>query len=123
MLDSRTLVKFRKLSHVGLGAIFVTAISGNSSFIHCQGAFVAGLDAGMIYNEFPKMGEGYIPADLWALSVPSSYNLNPIPWWKNLLENPAAVQFIHRVLVIRFMIVDCIGGLYSHLYWWSLGIL
>jgi hypothetical protein len=31
MLDSQQVTKFRKLSHVGLGAIFVTAISGNDS--------------------------------------------------------------------------------------------
>jgi heme a synthase len=28
------------------------------------GAWVAGLDAGLIYNEFPNMGEGLIPSDM-----------------------------------------------------------
>lgn len=69
--------------------MFVTAISG---------AFVAGLDAGLIYNEFPKMGEGYIPGDFWALSEGVN-GITPIPWYLNLLENPSAVQFNHRYLV------------------------
>jgi cytochrome c oxidase assembly protein subunit 15 len=60
------------------------------------GGFVAGLDAGLIYNEFPYMGEGLIPSDMWALSNGSK---EPLPWYMNLLENPSAVQFNHRVLV------------------------
>ncbi len=52
------------------------------------GAFVAGLDAGMIYNEFPRMGYGFVPDEFWAMQ----------PWWKNIFENHASVQFIHRCL-------------------------
>jgi cytochrome c oxidase assembly protein subunit 15 len=59
--------------------IFVTAIAG---------AFVAGLDAGRIYNTFPLMGGRVAPAGYFALS----------PWWRNVFENAAAVQFDHRVL-------------------------
>lgn len=55
------------------------------------GAFVAGLDAGLIYNEFPTMGPGrLIPPDMWHLT----------PAWLNLFENHAAVQFTHRALAI-----------------------
>ena len=54
------------------------------------GAFVAGLDAGMIYNEFPKMGSGLVPSEFWAM----------IPAWLNIFENHAAVQFLHRWLGI-----------------------
>ncbi|KAJ3247867.1 Cytochrome c oxidase assembly protein cox15 [Chytriomyces hyalinus] len=64
-----------------------------------SGAFVAGLDAGLIYNEFPYMGDGLVPSDMWALSDPSKAE-KPIPWWRNLLENHAAVQFNHRVLAM-----------------------
>jgi cytochrome c oxidase assembly protein subunit 15 len=53
------------------------------------GAFVAGLDAGLIYNEFPRMGEGLIPAD---------YRNPALGWLANAFENHAAVQFHHRVL-------------------------
>ncbi|KAJ3016874.1 Cytochrome c oxidase assembly protein cox15, partial [Thoreauomyces humboldtii] len=65
-----------------------------------SGAFVAGLDAGLIYNEFPYMGEGIVPSDMWALSTETPRNPNPVPWWKNLLENPSAVQFNHRVMAM-----------------------
>lgn len=53
------------------------------------GAFVAGLDAGLVYNSFPKMGELWIPDDLLAFS----------PTLKNFFENPTTVQFDHRILV------------------------
>jgi heme a synthase len=70
---------------MGVGLlIFVTAISG---------AWVAGLDAGLIYNEFPLMGKTIVPSDMWAFS---ESKLNPMPWWENLAKNPAAVQFNHR---------------------------
>ena len=62
-----------------LALAFVTVVSG---------AFVAGLRAGKIYNEFPMMGAGLVPAEYASLS----------PWWKNLFENPAAAQFNHRLL-------------------------
>ena len=53
------------------------------------GALVAGLDAGLVYNEFPLMGGRVIPTDLLALK----------PTWLNFLENPTTVQFDHRYLV------------------------
>ncbi|KAJ3027152.1 UNVERIFIED_CONTAM: Cytochrome c oxidase assembly protein cox15 [Siphonaria sp. JEL0065] len=64
-----------------------------------SGAFVAGLDAGLVYNEFPFMGEGLMPSDMWALSDPTVHE-KPIPKWRNLLENASAVQFNHRVLAM-----------------------
>ena len=50
---------------------------------------MAGLDAGLVYNEFPLMGGRVIPTDLLALK----------PTWLNFLENPTTVQFDHRYLV------------------------
>jgi len=52
------------------------------------GAFVAGLDAGFFYNTFPKMQGQWIPA-VWN-------HLQPL--WRNLFDNPATVQWIHRLL-------------------------
>lgn len=65
-----------------LAAVSVTILAG---------AFVAGLDAGMIYNEFPYMGAGLVPPDYWhpSLSI-----------LRNAFENHAAVQFHHRVLAV-----------------------
>ena len=53
------------------------------------GAFVAGLDAGLVYNSFPKMGDRWIPQDI----------LDHTPKIKNFFENPTTVQFDHRILV------------------------
>lgn len=52
------------------------------------GGFVAGLDGGLIYTNFPMMGEHWIAADLFHLS----------PWWSNVFENPATAQFLHRLM-------------------------
>ena len=51
------------------------------------GGFVAGLDGGLIYNNFPMMGEHWIAPDLFFQS----------PWWVNFFENPATAQFLHRL--------------------------
>ena len=32
------------------------------------GAFVAGLDAGLVYNSFPKMGGQWVPDDIGAMT-------------------------------------------------------
>jgi len=52
------------------------------------GAFVAGLNAGFIYNTFPSMQGYWIPPFL----------LNLEPWWRSFIDNPVAVQFMHRVM-------------------------
>jgi cytochrome c oxidase assembly protein subunit 15 len=52
------------------------------------GALVAGLRAGLIYNSFPLMGEGFVPSDYWL----------PELGWINAFESRAAVQFHHRVM-------------------------
>jgi heme a synthase len=65
--------------HGLLTLVFVTVIAG---------AFVAGLDAGLVYPSFPKMGEYWIPPEYAALK----------PWYRNFFENPATAQFNHRVL-------------------------
>ena len=59
------------------------------------GGFVAGTKAGFIYNSFPKMGDDWIPAMLFAMQ----------PWWLNFFENPVAIQFLHRWLAIVVLIV------------------
>lgn len=55
------------------------------------GAYTAGLDAGLVYNEsFPKMGGAWIPPTLHQYS----------PFWINFFENPVGVQFVHRWLAM-----------------------
>ncbi|HMB74849.1 MAG TPA: COX15/CtaA family protein [Kiloniellaceae bacterium] len=55
-----------------------------------SGGFVAGLNAGLIYNSFPLMDGALVPPDYAQLS----------PWVLNLFENVAAVQFNHRALAV-----------------------
>ena len=66
------------------------ALTGLLIVTIASGGFVAGLNAGLIYNSFPLMDGQLVPADYAALS----------PWSANLFENHAAVQFNHRVLAI-----------------------
>lgn len=66
-------------------AAALTALTGTTIV---SGGFVAGLDAGRIFNSFPKMGEHWIAPGVMALD----------PWWRNFFENPALVQFDHRLL-------------------------
>lgn len=52
------------------------------------GGFVAGTHAGFDYNTFPLMDGRLVPSSYAALD----------PFWRNLVENIAAVQFDHRLL-------------------------
>ncbi len=51
------------------------------------GGIVAGLDAGMAYNTWPKMDGVYVPTGILVME----------PWWQNFLDNAKAAQFLHRV--------------------------
>ena len=52
------------------------------------GALVAGIDAGRMYTGWPSMGGEWIPAAIW----------DPALGWRNFFENPALVQFTHRMV-------------------------
>ncbi|MFK5978848.1 MAG: COX15/CtaA family protein [Rhizobiaceae bacterium] len=52
------------------------------------GGLVAGLDAGLAFNDWPLMDGAIVPDGLAVLS----------PNWINWFENPKAVQFNHRIL-------------------------
>lgn len=52
------------------------------------GAFVAGLDAGYVYNTFPLMNGEWMPRNAWALQ----------PALLNLIQNDGTVQWMHRLL-------------------------
>ncbi len=68
-----------------------------NSFI---GAFVAGLDAGLLYNEFPLMGGRLAPPADELFSQAYAKNKDGSDrWWRNIFENPTTVQFNHRCLV------------------------
>lgn len=72
---------FRFLIPLSFSLLFATIISG---------AFVAGMDAGLVYNEFPYMGDSIIPPKMWTIE----------PKWRNIFENTVTVQFNHRMMAM-----------------------
>lgn len=89
-LQRPELRAFKRLVGALSALVFVTAMSG---------ALVAGLDAGLIYNDFPWMGQGLLPPkkemiDSFYSHKPSQDDLI----WRNMLENPVLVQLDHRIL-------------------------
>jgi cytochrome c oxidase assembly protein subunit 15 len=67
------------------------AIAGFVLAVMASGAFVAGLDAGMIYNTFPLMEGRVVPGELYPLGLHSAF------------EDIKTVQFNHRVLAIALV--------------------
>jgi cytochrome c oxidase assembly protein subunit 15 len=73
---------FATVARICTATMFVTAISG---------AFVAGLDAGLLYcDTFPYMGESWLP--------PVEDVITMTPMLRNLFENPSAAQLWHRTM-------------------------
>ena len=60
------------------------------------GALVAGIDAGRSYIDWPMMNGEFLPSESFDYS----------PFWVNFFENPALVQFNHRMLGYVLM---CVG--------------
>lgn len=86
-----------KIAALSLGAalaVFLVVVSG---------AFVAGLNAGLIYNTFPLMDGQIIPQGLYDMT----------PWYANWFENIMTVQFNHRLLAI--LLVIFVGAI-----WWRI---
>lgn len=78
----RGKVPVQLVARASFSLMFVTAISG---------AFVAGHDAGLLYNDgFPFMAGGVFP--------PRDHLAVFEPWWRNLFENPCAAQLWHRLM-------------------------
>ena len=59
--------------------LFITIVSG---------AFVSGTKAGLSYNNFPLMGEDFIPDEIFQMT----------PMWINFFENTSLIQLNHRIL-------------------------
>jgi cytochrome c oxidase assembly protein subunit 15 len=69
----------RRTAAVLAALVFVMVLSG---------ALVAGTHAGLEYNTFPLMNGGILPPD----------GLGMEPWYRNLYDNLATVQFDHRLI-------------------------
>ncbi|GAV74783.1 COX15-CtaA domain-containing protein [Cephalotus follicularis] len=85
-----------KVKRLALPVSFIVGITAVS------GAFVAGNDAGHSYNTFPKMGDTWIPDDIFDMK----------PLIRNFFENTSTVQLDHRILATTSLI--SIAAL-----WWS----
>jgi cytochrome c oxidase assembly protein subunit 15 len=53
------------------------------------GALVAGLRGGLVYNTWPDIDGGLLPA--------AARLFFETPWWRNLFDNTLTVQFEHRI--------------------------
>jgi cytochrome c oxidase assembly protein subunit 15 len=72
--------------------IFIMALSGG---------LVAGIRAGFAYNTFPLMNGHWVPPEILLLK----------PWYMNLVNNMATVQFDHRLLAWTLLAL-------VPLWWW-----
>ena len=75
----------RRFGIAATGLIFAMILSGG---------FVAGNKAGFAFNTFPLMNGRFVPEGLYALQ----------PWWTNLFENIATVQFNHRLIAYLLLL-------------------
>lgn len=70
---------------------FVRMLTALLFFIILQivyGAFVAGRDAGLVSNTYPKMMGDWIPSGMFHIK----------PFWRNLVENNTFLHYFHRAL-------------------------
>ncbi len=82
---SKSVTRHRHLLSALIAFLAVTILSGS---------FVAGSDAGFIYNTFPLMGNTLLPKDLFVLT----------PLADNFLNNVVTIQFTHRILTAMLLI-------------------
>jgi len=75
-----------RLTVLLLMLVFITVLAGG---------FVAGTRAGFAFNTFPLMNGSLVPQGYAALD----------PWWRNLFENIASVQFNHRLLASLVLVL------------------
>lgn len=67
------------------------------------GALVAGLRAGKIYNTWPEIDGGFIPA--------RERLFFETPWWSNLFDNSLTVQFEHRMVAYALFVLAILHAL------------
>lgn len=83
-------ISFRNLVRWGMVILLLQII---------WGAFVAGLNAGLIHNTWPLMNEGKL--------IHETVYIEQEPLWRNFIEGKSGVQFVHRYLA--WAVVGSIG--------------
>ncbi|KAI5306684.1 Chromatin structure-remodeling complex protein rsc9 [Ascosphaera pollenicola] len=99
-------LKVLRRSVAGLAVLtFLTSMSGG---------LVAGLDAGLIYNDFPYMGAGLAPpkGELLDEHYCRKEDKSDL-WWRNCFENPSLVQLNHRICALTTFAACCALFAYS----------
>ena len=128
LVDNPDVSHYRLTAHLGLAVLIYIymfwiatglktskAIKYNASltrmlFILCLcvfaqillGGMVAGLNAGLVYNEWPLMGEGLVPDEFQKISFFAA------------LESPVIMQFIHRMLAYLIVIIAMVACYQMH---------
>jgi heme a synthase len=80
------------------------------------GALVAGLDAGLIYNEFPMMGDSLIPPTKELFNPYYTRTSNPSTLSlvsHNIGENPVLAQLDHRILAVTTFTLITLAWIYA----------
>lgn len=77
------------------GNTWITFLIALIALMIVSGGFMAGTKAGHIYNTFPKMGNTWIPDQIFAMT----------PVWKNFFENTVTIQFQHRYLAMATIVL------------------
>ncbi|MEM9782845.1 MAG: COX15/CtaA family protein [Pseudomonadota bacterium] len=85
-LPEAEIVQARRRRAGGQGLMATFAVLAGVQIL--VGALVAGIDAGRSYVDWPLMSGEFFPS--------SAFDLQPL--WANFFENPALVQFMHRML-------------------------
>ena len=88
----KTTAASQTLALILLGLVYLQILAG---------ALVAGLGAGLGYNTWPLMDGSLAPEGLGAVQ----------PWYINLFENAATVQFDHRILAYAIAALALVNAL------------
>ncbi len=84
---------------MSLTSLFAGLIVGLLLLQVVLGAFVAGTKAGLAFTTWPDMNGEWIPSDMAQLS----------PWYRNLFEDIATIQFNHRLMAYVISVVVLIN--------------
>jgi len=90
-------IEWTRLCHFGAGIVALVF------FMILTGGFVAGTKAGYAFNTFPLMNGRFVPEGIFGMT----------PWWVNLFENIATVQFSHRL--VAYLLLLAIPAF----WWWA----
>lgn len=96
--DQAALMQARRAREARLGG-WATALGITAFAQILLGALVAGIDAGRSFPTWPSMNGEFLPSE--------SFDYQPL--WSNFFENPALVQFDHRMLGYTLLVLTLVA--------------